>query len=88
MGSNGRWSSSSCKRPRRVACRTGAGSWLVPRAAVPETGAARVCADAGARFAVPRTGYENVLLQAAAGKAPVWLGYVRSGDSWTALDRR
>ena len=88
MGAGGRWSASSCKPRHRVACRAGDGSWTVPRASVPERGAAAVCADTGATFAVPRTGYENELLKAAAGGAAVWLGYVRSGASWAARDRR
>src|SRR5205823_4243447 len=88
MGANGRWSSSSCKRRRRVACRTASGDWLAPHSAAPETGAAQVCSAAGAQFAVPRTGYENVLLRSAAAGSAVWLGYVRSGSGWAALDAR
>jgi hypothetical protein len=88
MGADGRWSSGSCKRRLRPACRTSGGDWLVPKKKVTLKGAAGVCRDAGAAFAVPRTGYENQLLKRAAAGAAVRLGYVRADGGWTALDKR
>lgn len=49
------------------------------------------CRARGARFAVPRTGFEAQLLREkmqAAGVSQVWLGYVKGRSGWSALDRR
>jgi hypothetical protein len=88
-GSDGGWSSTSCRSRHRVACRDSDGSWFVPaHAKVPFNGAAKVCQDAGGEFSAPRTGYENALLADAASRVPLWLAYVKDGDEWAALDRR
>jgi hypothetical protein len=72
-----RWVSGACTDQHRVACQTADGSWVVPAAAVSQTDATATCTAAGATFAVPRTGYQNELLRAAAGSDDVWLNFSR-----------
>lgn len=90
QGDDGRWEAVWCKRGRRpAACRTASGSWLVTQKAVRSKRASAACAKQGAAFAVPRTGYENELLrQAKADEATVWLGHGRAAEGWRALDPR
>jgi hypothetical protein len=70
---DGRWTTASCASKRPAACLAGS-TWTVTPA-VPWAGAAKACADRGAAFALPRTGYENALLRQAAGTSSVWLEY-------------
>jgi hypothetical protein len=65
MRGDGRWYSSGCRQKRPAACRRPEGSWLVS-APVKPSGAARACAAEDAEFDVPRTGYDNEGLKAAA----------------------
>ncbi len=77
MGTQGRWGiGRSCRA--RPACRTGDGEWLVPSQKFGFRGARRACRAVGARFAVPRTGYANSLLHAAADGGRVLLRLRRS----------
>jgi hypothetical protein len=85
-----RWRTAACSAPRRPACRRG-GRWLLGAKAVPQRSGRAVCRARGAQFAVPRTGYEAQLLRRTmrgAGQSQVWLGYMRRGGEWVALDRR
>jgi hypothetical protein len=72
-----RWVSGACTDQHRVACQTAEGSWVVPAPTVSQTEAAATCTAAGATFAVPRTGYQNQVLRAAAGTDQVWLNFSR-----------
>lgn len=73
MGFRGRWTLSRCKaRPACVA----RGVWRLGRR-VGYARAARECRRLKARFALPRTGYENSLLHEAAGHRLVMLRYRR-----------
>jgi hypothetical protein len=71
---DGRWVSQPCGESRRAACRRGDGAWMLT-GAVPYEDAAQACANAGAVFDVPRTGYENSQLRAVAGADEAWLHY-------------
>jgi hypothetical protein len=90
QGTDGRWRARPCRLLLRAACRGADGSWTVSPTPVRFASAARACRTRGARFAVPRTGYENERLRAARGGAPddVWLGEARAHHRWTALDAR
>jgi hypothetical protein len=55
-------------------CRSAAGLTLTARAVSYEA-ARSACRKQGAEFDLPRTGYENSLLRAAAGSEGVWLRY-------------
>ena len=77
-GSDGRWETASCRTPRRQACRTADGRWLV----------ARDCGKAGATFAAPRTARENQLLREVAGTRTVRLGLSGASTNWKPLDPR
>lgn len=84
------WKTLPCGKPRRPACRRGT-TWILGRKAVGEGQASAECRSRGARFAVPRTGFEAQLLRMkmkAARVSQVWLGYVKGRGGWTALDRR
>lgn len=70
---DGRFRTAPCDEPRRYACRTAGGDWVVPAASGPAAGAAAACQNAGATPATPPTGWENERLRAAAGTDPVWL---------------
>jgi len=87
-----RWVATRCKGRRPAACRTTDGRWLVTPRAVTLKRAARACRKQEARFAVPRTGYENQLLRystpvIAKGKA-TWLGYRLKRGRWRATRAR
>lgn len=85
-----RWKTLACGEPRRPACRRGK-SWILGSEAVAEKRGGAACRSRGARFAVPRTGFEAQLLRQkmqAARVGQVWLGYVKAGGGWKALDRR
>lgn len=82
----GRWHARACGERHRVACRASDGTWTVAGPPVPAAAAPARCG--AAEHAVPRTGFENELLELAAGGSEVWLGQRRQGDGWTALDAR
>jgi hypothetical protein len=89
----GRWHARPCSQRHRVACRNRRGNWHVATGAVTASAAAKRCGRprTGARFAVPRTGYEAQRLRlamAGARTGVVWLGYRRAGSTWRALDAR
>jgi hypothetical protein len=90
--SDARWLSLTCSAKRPVACLTRGGDWLVTRKAVRYKKAARACRKQNARFAVPRTGYENQVLRYAtpipAKGRSTWLGYRRSGGEWRPTKAR
>jgi hypothetical protein len=65
-GADARFRAAACDQVRRYACRTGAGTWVVPPQRGPWTGGQRACERMGARFAVPATGWQNEQLRAAA----------------------
>ena len=67
-----RWASARCAGRRPAACRRADGSWATS-APVPAGGAADACREAAMTFAMPRTGYENARLRAAAGGETAWL---------------
>ena len=85
---DGRFEARGCGESHPAACRTAGGAWTVTEAFTVFSDAAAACTAAGATLAVPRTGYENQLLKAAAAGATPWLGYVRDGAGWRALDAR
>jgi hypothetical protein len=70
--SDGRWLTGPCRSRHPAACRTATGWTLTPHA-VPYNGASAACRAQGARFDLPRTGYENSLLRQTAGNTEVWL---------------
>lgn len=82
----GRWHARDCGERHPVACRAADGAWTVAGPPVPAAAAPARCRAAG--HAVPRTGFENELLELAAGGGEVWLGQRREGDGWAALDPR
>ena len=86
VGQGGRWSSSSCAKKRRAACRRADGSWLLTDDAVKPKSAGKACASEGAAFSVPRTGYENASLELVTRGTTAWLGYTRTRYGWTAAD--
>jgi hypothetical protein len=85
--SEGRWHARDCDERHRAACRAADGGWTLSRKAVRFREAAKRCGEAGATFAVPRTGRENELLLRARGGEPadVWLGHRRVAGRWVAL---
>jgi hypothetical protein len=74
---DGRWEIRPCGERRRPACRRADGSWVVPRPAVPYAVASARCGAVRAEHDVPRTGYENEQLHAAAGGDELWLKHRR-----------
>jgi hypothetical protein len=90
--SDSRWQSTTCAGRRPAACRTRDGRWLVTRRAVKIATANRACRRLHARFAVPRTGYENQVLRYAtpitAKGDSTWLGYRLKRGSWRATAAR
>jgi hypothetical protein len=72
--SDGRWLTRKCGTRRRAACRDG-GDWKLTPHAVNFDGADDACRAQGAQFDVPRDGYDNSLLRAAAGKRSAWVDY-------------
>jgi hypothetical protein len=83
-----RWIAGSCSVRRRAACRRSDGTWFATSGVVASARAARACSAAGGTFAAPRTGYENALLRATAGRDAVLLGLRRSNGAFTAVDVR
>jgi hypothetical protein len=84
------WKAVGCRRDRRPACRK-KDRWLLGAQAVGKRRARAECRARGAKFAVPRTGFEAQLLREAmerAGVGKALLGYVRRGGEWVALDNR
>jgi hypothetical protein len=84
------WKAVGCARDRRPACRK-KDRWLIGAHAVRKRRARAECGARGAKFAVPRTGFEAQLLREAmerAGVGKALLGYVRRGGEWIALDKR
>ena len=75
---SGRWEAQQCSLKRRPACVDAAGAWTVLATAVKHKNAVRACREDGLTLGTPRTSQENAALRAAAGDAPVWLGYRRS----------
>ena len=68
-----RWATRDCRYARRAACRLPDGRWTLTGRVVFANAASR-CARAGARFDLPRTGYDNVKLREAAGTVgAVWV---------------
>lgn len=87
----GRWFSRPCETRKRVACRTGDGGWIVPARAINGRAGRFPCRQAGASYAVPRTGYEQQVLvgaMRAAGTDRVWLGHRLARGQWWPLDGR
>ena len=89
QGADARWRAAGCEGRLPAACRAPDGTWMVTRRLRFRQAAAR-CAEAGAAFAVPRTGRENDLLSRAraAEAGDVWLAHRRAGAGWAALDAR
>ena len=84
-----RWFTRPCGRRLRVACRKGAG-WVIGGVRRALRGRL-ACRRKGARYSVPRTGFEAQRLRLAmkrAGVGAVWLGYRRGPGGWSALDAR
>jgi hypothetical protein len=80
-----------CTELHPAACRSASGTWHVTASDTAFADAAAACTAIGSELAVPRTGYEWELLRTAgfsAGGATPWLGYVRDGAGWRALDTR
>jgi hypothetical protein len=71
---DGRWVTRRCSGRRRAVCRSASGLTLTPQP-VRWDDARAACAASGARFDLPRTGYENSTIRAAAGEAGIWLRY-------------
>jgi len=90
-GSDGRFVAVPCSEQHTVTCRSGS-TWTVVTPAVPAQVAAQRCAAAGAGdFAVPRSGREAALLQAAlhrAGASTAWIAYADTGGGWTPRGTR
>lgn len=85
-----RWRTLDCGELRRPACRRGM-SWILGTEAVAENRGPADCRSRGARFAVPRTGFEAQLLRQrmqGASVGQVWLGYLKRQGGWAALDKR
>ena len=82
-GADGRFRAGDCGAPRPFVCVSGTGAWIVAGPSGPWSDGPARCAGAGGSFAVPKTGYENELLKAAAGGAEGWLDYRVLGSTWT-----
>ncbi|MGI8663445.1 MAG: hypothetical protein ACR2LQ_09590 [Acidimicrobiales bacterium] len=86
-GADGRFEAAPCAEQRQAACKAPAGSWVIPPTLAPAEMAQQLCELQGARYAVPRTGYDASLLtdaKAAAGVADVWLAYAVTDGTWRA----
>ena len=81
LGSDGRFRSGDCLTPRPFACVSAAGEWSVAPAGSWSDGAAACNAD-GRAFSVPRSGFTNELLKAAASGEEVWLDYQLLATGW------
>jgi len=73
--SDGRWLTRRCGTRRPAACRAANGSWSATPTAVTFSAAGAACRKAGARFDLPRTGYDNSQLRAGATAPGVWVDY-------------
>jgi hypothetical protein len=67
-----RWVTGDCAQARPAACRRPDGRWTVSAAGAYDLAEA-ACAGAGGQFDLPRTGYDNAQLRAAAGTGEVWV---------------
>ena len=87
---DGRWHAESCgsEPKRRAACRRSDGSWTLTAKAVAPREATKRCAQLGARWAAPRTGYENTRLRDRAGTVPVLLGLAKRDGRFAPVDAR
>jgi hypothetical protein len=83
VGPDGRFRSGACAELRQFACVSAAGVWSVAGPAGEWTDGAAACSAAGASFSLPKSGYENELLKAAASGSSVWLDYRVLGSTWT-----
>jgi hypothetical protein len=74
-GTDARFRAMPCDGLRRVACRTGAGAWVVPADAVTWAQGPATCAAAAATFDVPRSGWQDEQLRAVGASIPggLWL---------------
>lgn len=81
-GVDGRFASASCGDTLEYACSTPAGAWFVAGPPGPWADGAAACATAGGSFSVPKTGYENELLNDAKGSSEVWLDYSVAAGAW------
>lgn len=87
-GSDGRWTPTDCAIPRPAACHDPSdGSWDVS-APVAFADAGAACATLGRNVSVPRTGWENELLETAAAGSDVYLGLTGTVDDWSTTDQR
>lgn len=87
--SDGRFLAVPCSGRHAVACRSG-GTWTVVTPAVPVEAAAQQCRTDGS-YAVPRSGREDALLQAAlhrAGASDAWIAYTDTNGGWAPRDVR
>ncbi len=80
-GGDGRFRAQGCGSAHRFACLT-TGGWTVAGPAGPWSDGPTRCAGLGGTFAVPRSGYDNELLKAAAGGADAWLAYRADAGAW------
>lgn len=90
---DGRWKSRRCPGRRHAACRSKDGRWAITPEPIRFRDARDTCrSKRKARFAVPRTGYEEQLLRLAMERNDirgVWLGQERErGGRWVPRDRR
>lgn len=73
-GTDARFRSTDCAAVHRVACRGADRAWTIPPRAVRFADAFALCASAAATFDVPRTGWDDEQLRAAAaGAGELWL---------------
>jgi hypothetical protein len=83
-GPDGRFRSGDCGVSRPFACVSALGVWSVAGPAGPWTDGSAACVAAGASFSLPKSGFEDELLKAAAPGGDVWLDYRVLGTTWTA----
>jgi hypothetical protein len=90
-GADVRFEARDCNEIHPAACRSASGAWHVTASETVFADAVAACSGTSSSLAVPRTGYEWELLRTAtfdAGGTTPWLGYVRDGAGWRALDTR
>lgn len=75
QGTDARLHSDDCKQPRRVACLTAGGDWIVAKKRASWDRASSTCGRAGATFAAPWNGRENRRLADAAAGDAVWVAH-------------
>jgi hypothetical protein len=78
QGADGRWRTQGCAGSLPAACSTSGAGWILS-APTDFADAAAACGSAGGTFDVPRTGYANSVLHAAAGARSVWVNYTLPG---------